>query len=103
MEMRIYFTSHMTKTKINKMAQFMQLQANRLGVGTFRYGSQQEDWPRTKDRIKAAKACIREYEATGNTEKLVDAANWCGGEWSDPLHPNAHFKSAESNGRRARE
>ena len=38
---------------------------------------------------------IREYQRTGNTENLVDAANFLMAEWKYPSHINAHFSETD--------
>lgn len=39
---------------------------------------------------------INKYRETGNTEWLIDAANFCMMEFKIPLHPKAHFKATDS-------
>lgn len=48
------------------------------------------------DAVANAKKRIEKYEETGNTEFLVDAANFCQIEFRFPQHPQAHFKATDS-------
>jgi hypothetical protein len=58
------------------------------------------------DAPKEAKERISKYLATGNTEWLIDAANYCMIAFMHPVHPDAHFRatdSGESPGRAMRD
>lgn len=48
------------------------------------------------DAVANATRRIKRYEETGNTEFLVDAANFCMIEFMYPQHDKAHFKSTDS-------
>ena len=39
---------------------------------------------------------LKKYNSTGNTEYLVDAANYLMFEFMYPQHPKAHFKATDS-------
>jgi hypothetical protein len=78
----------------SKIEGFLQRMVNRLAFGYYRYGPPD---PR-QDYLSRLKRAVERYEETGNLEFLVDAANYCLLETAMPLHPNAHFKSTDSQG-----
>lgn len=48
------------------------------------------------DKIASALKRIEKYRETGNTEYLMDAANFCMMEFMFPTHQQAHFKAEDS-------
>jgi hypothetical protein len=91
--------------------EFAQGMVDRMAASFFKYGRVAEGFP---NRIRALQldgerdeGCLemklRKYRETGNTEWLMDAANYCLIEFMHPRHPNAHFRptdSKDSNGRK---
>ena len=87
---------------------FVQAMANRMGVSFFKYGPVPEAYPAKVDAIATLKEKIKLYEeggvvkgkeiAPGNTEYLIDAANYAMIEFMYPRNPNAFFKSTDSDG-----
>lgn len=77
--------------------EFETLMRNRLVMGVFRYGligaPGKKDW----DRIKGIKKRLSQYEATHNTECLVDIANLCLLEFVEGKHPDKHFSSFDGD------
>ena len=83
------------KTQWSKF--FLQGMINRMAFGFFRYGDvtkSHEDW------IKRLKNSINHYHKTGNTEFMLDAANYCMCEFQFPTHSKAHFTCSDSQGTR---
>ncbi len=78
---------------------FVQMQINRLAVGYFRH---EQDDKRVsvvnRKFVKRAKTALDAYARSGNTEKLIDAANYCYLEFQRPAHKAAHFKQEDSHG-----
>lgn len=75
---------------------FIRLMQNRLIIGAFRYGRfgpAKADY----DLLAGIEKKIVEYRTTGNTEALVDAANYCLLEFTYPHHPNAHFRPMDDH------
>jgi hypothetical protein len=62
--------------------------------GELRYGPSRKAAPHY-DYVKNAIVRLREYERTGNTEFLVDAANFALLEYACPSHPDAHFRATD--------
>ncbi len=83
--------------------QFLQCMRNRMLVSRAKYGPAAEAYPHKVDAIRSMMDRVREYERTGNTEFLVDAANFLMIEFQYPSIPSANFRATddrESPGRR---
>ena len=73
---------------VARFARFHELMNNRIRVGHVRYGAttyNREVWPRLEN-------VLRKYKETGNTEFLVDAANYLAIEFTWPSKPGAKFE-----------
>ena len=72
---------------------FIQGMLNRVATSFFKYGpflsSKSAGMKNAEERIKL-------YKKTGNTEWLIDAANFIMKEFMDPSHKKAHFRATES-------
>ena len=75
--------------------EFERLMRNRLLMGAFRYGPLRDQVPNGYDNIGSAIQRLRLYQAGGNLEHLVDAANLCLVEFVTGQHPQRHFESAD--------
>ncbi len=73
---------------------FCELMDNRLVMGFLRYGPMLKDREPFKD-LQRARQCLDNYMKTGNTEYLVDAANYCRCEKLRSKHPNKHFHAID--------
>ncbi len=83
--------------------EFVKGMRNRMTVSFHKYGPIKEAYPHKISAIKSLRERLEKYEETGNTEWLVDAANFAMIEFMLPSHPEAHFRgtdSHESPGRR---
>ncbi len=76
---------------------FDELRKNRVEVSFFKYGPARKNF-RTGNvkAIPSMELCIEKYNSTGNTEYLVDAANYLMFEFMYPQHPKAYFKATDS-------
>ena len=84
-------------------AKFIELMQNRMIVSFYKYGKVVEAYPHKVDAIGSMTERLRKYAETGNTEWLVDAANFAMIEFMYPRHPHAHFEGTDddaSTGRR---
>lgn len=72
---------------------FLELMRNRMALGTLRYGRWQEHKSKgvIYDRVGAMRLRLLLFEQTGNTEYLVDVANFAMIEFEISDHPNKHF------------
>lgn len=77
--------------------EFVQGMADRMSVSFFKYGRVRKG-AQTMDTMKSLALRLKAYEETGNTEYLIDVANFCMIEFMHPRHPKAHFKSTDSEG-----
>jgi len=75
-----------------------------MAVSYHKYGRVADAYPFHIDALKSLHDRLREYEQTGNTEFLIDAANFAMIEFMRPAREDAHYRatdSGESPGRRS--
>lgn len=71
---------------------------NRVKTSFYKYGSAKDNFgSKLVDAMASHEKCIEKYNETGNTEYLLDAANYLMFEYMYPQHPKAHFKATDSN------
>lgn len=75
---------------------FVALMKNRMVVSFHKYGRVADTVGRV-DRLKSLRQRLQRYEETGNTEWLVDAANFAMIEFMHPAHAEAHFRGTDSD------
>lgn len=76
---------------------FDQLRKNRVEVSYHKYGPARKNFKTGNvDAIKTMELCVEKYKSTGNTEYLVDAANYLMFEFMYPQVKNAHFRATDS-------
>lgn len=90
---------------LNNFAQGM---ANRMAVSYHKYGPVSEAYPDKVDAIKSLNDRLKLYMeggeikgkkiAPGNTEYLMDVANFAMIEFMHPKHPKAFFQATDSSG-----
>lgn len=81
---------------------FLQGMVNRMATSYHKYGHVKDNFPQLMDAEAALLDRLRKYQETGNTEWLLDVANYAMIEFMHPRHPEAHFRAtdaAESPGR----
>ncbi len=76
-------------------SEFERLMRNRLIMGALRYGRFGSEEKAQYDCISSCISRLKKYQATGNREHLVDAANLCLVEFIEGRHPHAHFASID--------
>lgn len=79
-------------------SQFIEYMRERMVVSFYKYGSIVDGFPEKVDAVGSLMQRLREYAATGNTEYLVDAANYAMIEFMRPRHPSAHFEPTDDDG-----
>lgn len=82
--------------------------ANRMAVSYHKYGPVAEAYPEKVDAIESLKTRLKLYMEggevkgvkiePGNTEYLMDVANFAMIEFMHPKHKKAFFKATDSNG-----
>lgn len=83
---------------------FVEKMRVRMAMSYYKYGPVRDAYPHKVSAIESLLQRLKRYEDTGNTEWLVDAANFAMIEFMLPSHPSAHFRatdSSESPGRAA--
>lgn len=78
-------------------SEFVQFMANRMSVSYHKYGPVADGYPDKLDAIASLKQRLDTYAETGNTEFLVDAANFAMIEFMHPKSVKAHFRPTDSN------
>ena len=76
---------------------FEQHMRNRLLMGAFRYRMfcEPENW--RYDFVLGIAKKVRLYQESGNTEHLVDVANYALLEFVQPKHPDAHWRAEDDH------
>ena len=75
---------------------FVQGMADRMAVSFHKYGRVADAFPHKLDALDSIRRRIQKYEETGNTEWLVDAANFAMIEFMHPSVSGAHFRATDS-------
>jgi len=77
---------------------FIKKMKDRMITSYFKYGKVADNYGNTYvDAIASLKKRLAKYERTGNTEWLVDAANFAMIEFMYPQHKDAHFEATDSD------
>lgn len=76
---------------------FLQGMLDRMTVSYFKYGKVVDAYPHDISAIDSLKKRLDTYAETGNTEFLIDAANFAMIEFMRPSHPEAHFTPTDSD------
>lgn len=81
---------------------FVSKMKNRMIASFYKYGPLEKNFNRKnpEDNCKIL-PCLEDrlelYRETGNTEWLIDVANYAMMEFMYPQHPNAHFRATDSD------
>jgi hypothetical protein len=67
-------------------------------VSFYKYGPIRDAYPHKVDAIASLLLRLEKYKETGNTEYLIDVANFAMIEFTLPKHPNAFYKATDSEG-----
>jgi hypothetical protein len=70
---------------------------DRMAVSYHKYGAVADGYPDRVDAMASLKLRLDRYAETGNTEFLIDAANFAMIEFMHPRHPAAHFRPTDSD------
>jgi hypothetical protein len=77
--------------------EFVSGMRNRMAVNYFKYGPVAEAFPHKVDAVASLAVRLLKYAETGNTEWLMDVANFCMIEFMHPRHPQAHFHGTDDD------
>jgi hypothetical protein len=76
---------------------FVQGMADRMSMSFYKYGLVADAYPSKVDALGSLEVRLQRYRETGNTEFLIDAANFAMIEFMRPRHPKAFFTSTDSS------
>jgi len=77
---------------------FDELRKNRMAMSFYKYGPIKENYGNKYVKAVASlEKRLQMYKETGNTEYLVDVANFAMIEFMYPQHENAHFEATDSD------
>lgn len=80
--------------------EFIKGMLNRMAVSYHKYGAVADAYPEKVNALASLRERLRQYLATGNTEFLMDAANFAMIEYMHPSHDYAHYDpNSKSPGR----
>lgn len=77
---------------------FLDGMLSRMAMSFFKYGKIADAYPGKVNAIESLKLRLDKYAETGNTEYLMDAANFAMIEFMRPSHPGAHYTPTDSDG-----
>lgn len=69
----------------------------RMEMSYFKYGDVADAYPHKIDALASLEQRLKKYQDTGNTEFLIDAANFCMIEFMFPRREGAFFESTDSD------
>jgi len=75
--------------------QFIEGMKDRMIIGYHKYGPVDRGFPSRVNAIESLRLRLKQYEDTGNTEYLMDVANYAMIEFMRPAHPKAHYKPTD--------
>jgi hypothetical protein len=76
---------------------FLDGMLNRMAVSFYKYGPVKAAFPHKVNALQSLQQRLAEYEKTGNTEFLIDAANFAMIEFMQPSRKDAHFTATDAN------
>lgn len=76
--------------------EFDKLRKNRVNISFYKYGAARDNFASGRvDAIGSLELCLEKFKKTGNTEYLVDAANYAMFRYMYPMS-NEYFKATDS-------
>jgi hypothetical protein len=77
--------------------EFDKLRKNRVEVSFYKYGASRDNFASGRvDAIGSLELCLEKFKKTGNTEYLLDVANYAMFRYMYPL-PGEYFKPTDSS------
>jgi|SRR5467141_1805875 len=77
--------------------QFLQGMMDRMAFSFHKYGAVAKNYPTPFHAIDNLRQRLSKYDADGNTEWLMDVANFAMIEFMRPSHESAHFRPTDSD------
>lgn len=94
---KVYADTRLAAPESEFSKPFVQGMADRMAVSYFKYGPLAKNYPFPGNAIESLKNRLSKYAADGNTEWLMDAANFAMIEFMRPAHSKAHFRPTGSD------
>jgi hypothetical protein len=76
---------------------FLDGMRSRMAVSFYKYGHVSDAYPEKVNALDSLQLRIQKYLDTGNTEFLMDAANFAMIEFMHPSHPAAFFQGTDAD------
>lgn len=76
---------------------FLQGMLNRMAMSYTKYGKVKDGFPQRVNALDTMKLKFQEFLREGNTEKLIDAANYLMIEFMHPKSPHAHYTPTDGS------
>ena len=96
---RLIDALHLTARHAHQVSvTFIRGMAARMAISFEKYGDYREAYPHRLDALASCDLRIQKYRNTGNTEYLVDAANFLMIEFMAPRVQHAHFTPTDADG-----
>lgn len=77
--------------------EFDKLRKNRVEVSYYKYGAARDNFASGRvDVIGSLELCLEKFKKTGNTEYLLDVANYAMFRYMYPM-PNEYYKATDSS------
>jgi len=76
---------------------FLDAMRSRMAVSFYKYGPVADAYPAKVNALDSLRLRLEKYLTTGNTEFLVDAANFAMIEFMHPSHPDAFFQGTDAD------
>lgn len=77
--------------------EFDKLRKNRVEVSYYKYGAARDNFASGRvDAIGSLELCLEKFKKTGNTEYLLDVANYAMFRYMYPM-PNEYYKATDSS------
>ena len=76
--------------------EFVRAMRDRMAVSYCKYGPVRDAYPSKVNALESLQKRLDKYHETGNTEWLIDAANFAMIEFMRPAHPRAHFRGTDA-------
>lgn len=87
----------MTELEREYSTEFDRLRKSRVEVSYFKYGPARDNFGSGRvDAIGSLELCLEKFKKTGNTEYLLDVANYAMFRYMYPL-PGEYFRATDSN------
>lgn len=77
--------------------EFVEKMKRAMTASFYKYGPVKENYPQNVDAVESLKKRLKQYAETGNTEYLIDVANFAMIEFMYPKHEKAFYQATDSD------